>query len=226
MTLNTIPGSNRAAGATINAVGPVTTLMLPVGGYGAAGFTLAAGTLSATLRPEVSFDGGDTWLPWEFDDPNTGVKMEALVVTDPNPASSWTVLPPGGTTHSRINVTSYTSGAAGCIYVLTEMSRPPRRRPFSRFVLSQGAAGTTVVAAASPGNRHKVLGIVISLANDGTWRFTGAGNLTGNIKQDGQLQPVVIGPIEIPIVETDLGAALSIVTTQAAQGVIVYLTEP
>jgi len=94
------------------------------------------------------------------------------------------------------------------------------------FPLAQGAAGTTEIAAAVPGNKHKVLGITLSLANDGTWRLTGASNLTGNIKQDGQLQPVVIGPSIVPFQETGVGAALSIVTTQAAQGVVQYITEP
>jgi hypothetical protein len=94
------------------------------------------------------------------------------------------------------------------------------------FPLAQGAAGTTEIAAASAGSKHKVLGITLSLANDGTWRLTGAANLTGNIKQDGQLQPVVIGPSVIPFVETAAGAALSIVTTQAAQGVVQFITEP
>ena len=94
------------------------------------------------------------------------------------------------------------------------------------FPLNQGAAGTAVIAVASPGNKHKVLGITLSLANDGTWRLTGAANLTGDIKQDGQLQPVVIGPSIIPFVETAVGAALSIVTTQAAQGVVQFISEP
>lgn len=95
------------------------------------------------------------------------------------------------------------------------------------FPLNQGAAGTTVIAAAVPGMRHKVLSLVISLANDGTWRLVGGvTSLTGNVKQDGQLQPVVIGPATIAFAETGIGEALSIVTTQAAQGVIGVQTEP
>jgi len=148
-------------------------------------------------------------------------------VANPNPVSSWTITPPGGTTHARIRATSYTSGQATAILVLTEMSGPPRRVPYNRFVLNQGAAGTTLVAVAVSGSRHRVLHITISLANDGNWRFQSAAvDLMGPLKQDGQLQPVVIGPSNIPIVETAVGAALNITTTQAAQGVIVYITEP
>ena len=95
------------------------------------------------------------------------------------------------------------------------------------FVLSQGAAGTTQIAPASPGNRHFVLGIVISLNNDGTWRLIDeSGNLTGSIKQDGQLQPVVVGPNLIPFCQAAVNSALSIVTTQVAQGVVIFATEP
>lgn len=161
MSLNEIAGTNRAAGATINAMGPVANLMVPVGGFGSSGFTLAAGTLAATIIPEISFDGKDTWMPWEFEDPQTGLKIAALTVTNPNPATSLTIHPPGGTTHLRLNATAYTSGSSTAILVLTEMSRPAKKTPASRFVLNQGAAGTTLVAAAVAGKRHKVLGITI-----------------------------------------------------------------
>lgn len=94
------------------------------------------------------------------------------------------------------------------------------------FAISQGAAGTLEIAAAVAGKRHKVLGFLFSLNNDGTIRFVGGANLSGNIKVDGQLQPVGYGPHQIPCMQTDLGAALQIVTTQAAQGFVVFVTEP
>jgi hypothetical protein len=122
MSLSEISGSNRAVQDTINAVGPVATLMLPVSGFGAAGFSLAPGTLSAAMRPEVSFDGKDTWWPWAFEDPLTGSVLSSLVVTSPNAARSLSIRPPGGTTHVRINVTAYTSGSATAILVLTEVA--------------------------------------------------------------------------------------------------------
>lgn len=93
--------------------------------------------------------------------------------------------------------------------------------------LNQGAAGTTVIAPAVPGMRHKVLSFTLSLANDGTVRFQGGvTDLTGNIKIDGQLQPVVVPSGPVPCFETAPNQALSIVTTQAAQGFLVYVTEP
>lgn len=95
----------------------------------------------------------------------------------------------------------------------------------SIYSLSQVAAGTTQVAAAVDGKQHKVYCIVISLDNDGTWYFTDGVPLMGALKQDGQLQPVVIGPSVYPIQITRHGYPLSIVTTQAAKGFILYATE-
>lgn len=146
MAIGEIAGSNRVAQATINAAGAVNTLMLPVGGYGSAGFALAAGTLSATITPQVSFDGKDTWLDWEFEDPLTGLKLDALTVANPNAARSLTIQPPGGTTHLRLFVTSYTSGSASAILVLTEMTRPARQ---PRALLAQTGLLTTTATTAN-----------------------------------------------------------------------------
>ncbi len=93
--------------------------------------------------------------------------------------------------------------------------------------IAQGASGTLTIAAAVAGQRHKLLGFILSLANDGTIRFaSNATSLTGNIKIDGQLQPVAYGPSEIPIAQSAVGEALNLVTTQPAQGVAMYITEP
>lgn len=93
--------------------------------------------------------------------------------------------------------------------------------------INQGASGTTVLAAAVAGKKHKVFAWFLSLANDGTIRFQGGvTDLTGNIKVDGQLQPVGHGPGELPLFETAAGVALNIVTTQVAQGYIIFVTEP
>lgn len=95
------------------------------------------------------------------------------------------------------------------------------------FALAQGGPGTTVIAPAAAGNKHKVLGLTLSLANDGTFRLTSnAAPMTGDIKVDGQLQPFVQPISNIPFSETATGAELRIVTTQSAQGFVVFATEP
>lgn len=97
----------------------------------------------------------------------------------------------------------------------------------NHYSLNQVAAGTATIAAAVPGSRHKVFAFMLSLANDGTVRFVGGGvDLSGNIKVDGQLQPINMGPGSLPLVETGVNQALQLVTTQAAHGFVVYVTEP
>ena len=76
------------------------------------GMFLAAGTLAGTVVPEVSYDGGTTWATSSFYDPNARTFSQSLVLTNPNAATSLTVLVPGGATNARARVSSYTSGTA------------------------------------------------------------------------------------------------------------------
>lgn len=86
--------------------------------------------------------------------------------------------------------------------------------------------GTTVLAAASPGNRHKVIGCILTMHAKGTLRFTdGGGNLTGDmtVALDGGF---VLPNSIFPYTQTAVNSALSLVTvTGAANGVVVVLTE-
>jgi len=96
------------------------------------------------------------------------------------------------------------------------------------FVLAQTVAATTVIAAASVGNKHKILGAVITLSADGTIQFIdGAGNLTGAMDVAAKSGFVIPANI-IAMIETSVvNSALSIVTTGgAAKGIVRYVTEP
>ena len=100
-------------------------------------------------------------------------------------------------------------------------------KTINRFVLDQGAAGTTVIAAASPGNKHKVVGVCFSMASAGTAQFTGAANLTGTMTLAKDDPLVLTFNPTFPWLETGVNSALSIVTASGtAAGVILYLTEP
>jgi hypothetical protein len=81
-------------------------------GQKAAVFFLASGTLAATLTPEVSLDGGTTWSAAVFVHPTTGVVSLTSVHTNPNSATAFGIITPTGTTHSRVRVSSFTSGTA------------------------------------------------------------------------------------------------------------------
>ncbi len=99
----------------------------------------------------------------------------------------------------------------------------------NRFVLAQGAAGTTQIAAADASNKHKIVGILLTMSATGTVKFLdSSGDLTGvmNILTGGGF---VIPPnATFPFLETGaINRSLSITTTVgAATGVILYITEP
>jgi len=105
----------------------------------------------------------------------------------------------------------------------------------NRFVLAQSAAGTTIIAAAVAGKKHKIIGVTLTLSELGTVKFTGTSNLTGviNLNRDAGF---VIQPNPTFIwIETGVNENLSIVTTVdasagpdlgGADGIILYLTEP
>jgi len=96
-----------------------------------------------------------------------------------------------------------------------------------RTVVNQGGAGTLVIAAASPGNKHKLLGFILSLSSDGTFQFTdGTGILMGAMKIKQDANSVVALSLS-PIVETAVNSPLNLVTTSGGgRGVAIFVTEP
>ena len=94
--------------------------------------------------------------------------------------------------------------------------------------VNQTEAATTILAAASIGNKHKVLGAILTLSALGTIKFTdGVGDVMGPLDiaaNSGFLPPTSA----IPYLETAAtNRALNLVTTgAAARGVVVLLTEP
>lgn len=93
--------------------------------------------------------------------------------------------------------------------------------------VNQSAAGTTVLAAASVGNKHKVVGVTLVLSVLGTLKLTdGVADLTGPMDlaaNAGFVWPTSLLPY------TETGAtnrALNLITTLgAARGVVAILTE-
>jgi len=99
-----------------------------------------------------------------------------------------------------------------------------------RFVVAQGGtAGTTVVAAAVAGQRHKVIGCVLSPNGGGisTVRFTdGAGNLMGPYRVPGGSASGLVWPGPAILVETAPNSPLNVVSTaDGYNGVVVFVTE-
>ena len=91
--------------------------------------------------------------------------------------------------------------------------------------VNQGAAGTTVIAAASPGNKHKIVGAVLTISATGTFKFTGTGDLTGPLDltaTGGFVLPTSIMPYFVGSTNVDLSL---VSVAGAVRGVIAILTE-
>lgn len=92
--------------------------------------------------------------------------------------------------------------------------------------VNQGAAGTTVLAAALASNKHKIVGCSLTMSAAGSLKFLdGSGDLTGPMDigaTGGFVWPTSV----IPYQQTATNSALSITTTTgAAKGVVIILTE-
>ncbi len=89
-----------------------TTATVTTTGQGGVGVLIAAGTLAATVVPEVSYDGGTTWVASIFFDPTANTTSANLVFTNPNSATMRTILIDGGVSNARVRVSAFTSGTA------------------------------------------------------------------------------------------------------------------
>lgn len=95
-------------------------------------------------------------------------------------------------------------------------------------VVNQSIAGTTVLAAAVTGKKHKILGAVLTSSLLGTVKFTDdAGDLIGPMDVAAS-QPFVLPTSVVPYQETAAtNRALNLVSTVGAvRGVVILVTEP
>jgi len=103
-------GTTNSSSATLGALNAAVTL--DISGSAGAGFTLSAGTLTATFLVEESFDGGINWIVIFLLNPGSATITAGDVVSNPNPVEVRTIVTNPGATHVRVRVSSYTSGSA------------------------------------------------------------------------------------------------------------------
>lgn len=134
-----------AAGAVSDTTGTLVALSeadeacsVALAGQASASMFLAAGTLAATLTPELSVDGGGTWIATTFVSVDATVAA-TLVLTNPNAATTRGLALMSGTTHVRVRVSAFTSGAANCQLRATHV--PP-----TTVIVSGGVAAGAAVA--------------------------------------------------------------------------------
>jgi hypothetical protein len=99
--------TDSAALAALNAAVPIA-----LNGQRGCGLQIpAASTLVGTLTPELSYDGGTTWVSTFFDNAVTGSKT-LTQVTASGVAYALTIVLGGGSSHARVRVSAFTSGTA------------------------------------------------------------------------------------------------------------------
>ena len=122
-TLDTAP-----AASSITALNGAATITL-------AGQTSAAvvltGTWTATVTPELSFDGGTTWIATSFYQPNLGQITPTAAAN-----GSYTILSAGGESHARVRASAFTSGT------ITASLRATSRRPIP--TIATGSDGANI----------------------------------------------------------------------------------
>ena len=92
--------------------------------------------------------------------------------------------------------------------------------------VNQVAAGSTILAAASAGQRHKVIGVLLTMSAAGTLKLVDdVGDLTGPM-DIGAAGGFVVPTSNYPFAQTAVNSALRVVTTLgAARGSLIILTE-
>jgi hypothetical protein len=122
-TLDTVP-----AASSITALNGAATITLAGQTSAAAVFT---GTWTATLTPELSFDGGATWVATFFYQPSLG-----QIITTATSNGSYTIVSSGGESHARVRASAFTSGT------ITATLRAAARRPIP--TVATGSDGTSL----------------------------------------------------------------------------------
>jgi len=92
--------------------------------------------------------------------------------------------------------------------------------------VAQGGAGTTELAAAIAGKKHKVMGAVLVMSAAGTLKFTDSGGDKTGAMDIAANAGFVLPTNVLPYLQGITGSALSLVTTVgAAKGIVVVKTE-
>lgn len=229
-------GTFPVTGTFWQATQPISAAALPLP-TGAATATLQGGGLPSALGVGggLKVDGSGTALPASItsldqyvpiDLDTGGGLLNALPVTlrttsgaggptEFGKAADPLRTDPTGTTTQPVSGTVTANPATAAGKTLTYVS------------VAQGAAGTTELATASVGNKHKIVGAVLTMSAAGTLKFTdGVGDLTGAMDiaaSGGFVLPTSILPYQQTAATN---RALNLVTTLgAARGVVIIVTE-
>lgn len=171
ITTGTVDTTASGALGALNA-----TVSIALAGTYGVGMQLAAGTLIGTIVPEVSFDGGTTWVATFFDDPTLGNKTTNIVFASSNTATARSLYVPAGASNARVRVSAFTSGTASCSVRSTLIVEPPvlfsgqATAALPPTMIQIGAAVATSAPTYTTGTLN-----ALSLTTAGALRIDGSG---------------------------------------------------
>lgn len=124
VSISGVPTVNIGAGpANVQATGALgalnATVLVAAAGLNGVGFQLAAGTLVGTITPELSFDGGTTWIGTQFVNSADQTVAASIVFGSANGLTVRALLLVAGATNARVRVSAYTSGTANATITAT-----------------------------------------------------------------------------------------------------------
>lgn len=186
-----ISAADVTGAGTLNALNATASVVLA--GRSSVGMFLAAGTLVGTIVPEISMDGGTTWVATFFDDPAAGNKAASIVFGVSNTATTRTIIGAGGASNARVRVSAFTSGTASCTLRATVIGDPSHlftgangSNPLPPIAgLMAGSDGTTLrnIAVDTTGKQIIVPSNVVSTANSSTATLGIGGVFTGTFEE-------------------------------------------
>lgn len=158
-TLDTAPASQSIT--ALNGAIQVT-----LAGQAGAGVTLS-GTWTATLTPEISFDGGTTWTATFFKIPNTAQYVATVSANGP-----YAIVCASGASHARVRASAFTSGT------ITVVLRAGQAMNVADLFTGPAGSATPPVSAQVGGSDGANLRV---LSTDTSGRMVLAGSSGSNI---------------------------------------------
>jgi hypothetical protein len=184
-------------------------------GRGGAAVVLT-GTWVGTIVPEVSINGGTTYVATQF------YNILTRTVVDSTTANgSFVILGVGGTSHVRVRMDAYTSGTATAVVRSTAGSFSlPAARDITLSKSISSAAGTTSVTVWTPasGKKPRVYGFHITASADSTItvQHSGAETAFFTVRAATNVAPTFVSFPEGFLVNT-ADATISMKPAQSAQ---------
>jgi len=174
------PRPDSTSTAALGALNAAVTL--DMSGSVGCGFQLATGTLVGTLTPEMSFDGGTTWVATGFYDVDTKGIAETITVS--SNAQTKSILLPAGAGLARVRVSAFTSGTStgtlrGSQTIPPVIYNSPidgRRATYSAATAAFASAATATDIFIVQGSATKTIRI-IAVKVFATQTTAGAGNI-------------------------------------------------